>query len=43
MNKGRRISKFERITDHYRRFIDGNNFLKKFDNKKIKISTKKRH
>lgn len=41
MNKGRRISKFERITDHYRRFIDVNNFLKKFDNKKIKILYKK--
>ena len=41
MNKGKKISKFERITDHYRRFIHVKNFLKKFNNKKIAIFYKK--
>ena len=29
MKKGKKISKYERITDHYRRFIDPNNFQNK--------------
>ena len=29
MNKGKRISKFETFTDHYRRFINKNNLVKK--------------
>ncbi|MDC1155100.1 class I SAM-dependent methyltransferase [Candidatus Pelagibacter sp.] len=32
MNKGKKLSKYERLTDHYRRFID----IKKFE-KKLKI------
>lgn len=41
MDKGKKISKFERITDHYRRFIHVKNFLNKFNNKKIRIFYKK--
>ena len=29
MKKGKKISKYERLTDHYRRFINVNNFIKK--------------
>tara|TARA_B100000989_G_scaffold204363_1_gene154686 strand:- start:25893 stop:26546 length:654 start_codon:yes stop_codon:yes gene_type:complete len=29
MRKGKKISKYERLTDHYRRFIDVNDFIKK--------------
>ena len=29
MKKGKKISKYERITDHYRRFININDFIKK--------------
>tara|TARA_Y100000590_G_C15351522_1_gene875360 strand:- start:113 stop:757 length:645 start_codon:yes stop_codon:yes gene_type:complete len=41
INLGKKISKYERITDHYRRFIHVKNFEKKLKNKKFKIIYKK--
>lgn len=41
MNKGKRISKFETFTDHYRRFIDPDKFEKKLINLGFKIFYKK--
>ena len=41
MKKGKKISKYERITDHYRRFIDPNNFLNKLEKLNFKILYKK--
>ena len=38
---GKKISKYERITDHYRRFINVKNFEKKLKAKKFKIIYKK--
>ena len=38
---GKKIGKYERITDHYRRFIDVKKFEKKLRNKKFKIIYKK--
>jgi len=38
---GKRIGKYERITDHYRRFIKVKNFEKKLKAKKFKIIYKK--
>ena len=35
--KGKKISLNERLTDHYRRFIDINNFKKKLKTMKFKI------
>ena len=37
----KKISKFERLTDHYRRFIDPKKFEKKLQNLKFKILYKK--
>lgn len=37
MNEGKKISKFERITNHYRRFIDTDELVKKFLKKGFKI------
>lgn len=41
MKKGKKISKYERLTDHYRRFIDPKKFEKKLENLKFKILYKK--
>ncbi len=41
MNKGKKISKFETYTDHYRRFIDADKFEKKLTNLGFKIIYKK--
>ena len=41
MNKGKKISKFETYTDHYRRFIDPDEFVKKIINLGFKITYKK--
>ena len=41
MKKGKKISKYERLTDHYRRFIDPKKFEKKLQNLKFKILYKK--
>tara|TARA_B100000674_G_scaffold453905_1_gene426482 strand:- start:75 stop:719 length:645 start_codon:yes stop_codon:yes gene_type:complete len=41
MKKGKRISKFERYTDHYRRFIETNKFEKKIKNMGFIIIYKK--
>ena len=41
MKKGKKISKYERITDHYRRFIDPNNFQNKLEKLNFKILYKK--
>ena len=41
MKKGKKISKYERSTDHYRRFIDPKKFEKKLQNLKFKILYKK--
>ena len=41
MKKGKKISKYERITDHYRRFIDPKKFEKKLRNLKFGILYKK--
>ncbi len=41
MKKGKKISKYETYTDHYRRFIDPNEFEKKLDNLGFKIIYKK--
>jgi ubiquinone/menaquinone biosynthesis C-methylase UbiE len=37
LNKGKKISKYERLTDHYRRFIDVNDFVKKIVKNKFNI------
>ena len=37
LNKGKKISKYERLTDHYRRFIDVNDFVKKIIKIKFNI------
>ena len=42
MKKGKKLSKYERLTDHYRRFIDTNKFEKKLKNMKFKILYKKK-
>ena len=39
--KGKKISKYERLTDHYRRFINPKKFEKKLHNLKFKILYKK--
>ena len=41
MKKGKKISKYERLTDHYRRFIDPKKFEKKLKNLRFKILYKK--
>ncbi len=41
IKSGKKISKYERITDHYRRFINVKNFEKKLKDKKFKIIYKK--
>jgi tellurite methyltransferase len=41
MNKGKKISKYERITDHYRRFINPDNLIKKFLKNGYKVFYKK--
>ena len=41
IKKGKKISKYERLTDHYRRFIDPKKFEKKIQNLKFKILFKK--
>ena len=41
MKKGKKLSKYERLTDHYRRFIDPIKFEKKLQNLKFKILYKK--
>ena len=41
MKKGKKLSKYERLTDHYRRFIDPKKFEKKLQNLKFKILYKK--
>ena len=41
MKKGKKISKYERLTDHYRRFIDTNKFEKKLKKMNFKILYKK--
>jgi ubiquinone/menaquinone biosynthesis C-methylase UbiE len=41
LNKGKRVSKYERLTDHYRRFINVDDFIKKITNSKFKIIYKK--
>ena len=41
MKKGKKISKYERMTDHYRRFIDPNKFKKKLEKLGFKILYKK--
>ena len=37
MQKGKKISKYERLTDHYRRFININDFIKKIKKYKFEI------
>ena len=37
MKKGKKISKYERLTDHYRRFIDPNKFQNKLEKLNFKI------
>ncbi len=37
MNQGKKISRYERITDHYRRFIDVKKFNKKLKDRNFKI------
>jgi tellurite methyltransferase len=41
LNKGKKVSEYERITDHYRRFINVNDFVKKIINNKFKLIYKK--
>tara|TARA_Y200000002_G_C22494521_1_gene584463 strand:- start:55 stop:696 length:642 start_codon:yes stop_codon:yes gene_type:complete len=41
MKKGKKLSKYERLTDHYRRFIDTNKFVKKLKKMSFKIIYKK--
>jgi ubiquinone/menaquinone biosynthesis C-methylase UbiE len=41
MKKGKKLSKYERLTDHYRRFIDPKKFEKKLQNLNFKILYKK--
>ena len=41
MKKGKKLSKYERLTDHYRRFIDPAKFEKKLQNLEFKILYKK--
>ena len=41
MKKGKKLSKYERLTDHYRRFIDTNKFIKKLKKMNFKIIYKK--
>jgi ubiquinone/menaquinone biosynthesis C-methylase UbiE len=41
MKKGKKLSKYERLTDHYRRFIDPKKFEKKLEMLKFKILYKK--
>jgi len=36
-NKGKKISKFENFTNHYRRYIEVQNFKKKFIKKSFKL------
>ena len=42
MNKGVKIGKNERLTSHYRRFINTRNFEKKIKKKNFKITFKKK-
>ena len=37
MSQGKYLSKFERFTDHYRRFINVNSFKKRIKKKKFNI------
>tara|TARA_B100000780_G_scaffold220059_1_gene159111 strand:- start:753 stop:1391 length:639 start_codon:yes stop_codon:yes gene_type:complete len=41
INKGTKISKYERYTSHYRRFIDTEKFISSLKDKKIKVIYKK--
>ena len=41
MKKGKKLSKYERLTDHYRRFIDSNKFVDKLKKMNFKILYKK--
>ena len=41
MKKGKKLSKYERLTDHYRRFIDPKKFEKKLQKLNFKILYKK--
>lgn len=41
MKKGKKLSKYERLTDHYRRFINPKKFEKKLKNLKFNILYKK--
>ncbi len=41
IRKGKKISKYERVTDHYRRFIDTKKFEKKLKDNNFKIVYKK--
>ena len=41
MKKGKKLSKYERLTDHYRRFVDPKKFEKKLQNLNFKILYKK--
>ncbi len=41
IKKGKKISKYERVTDHYRRFIDSKKFEKKLNKRNFKIIYKK--
>ena len=41
MKKGKKLSKYERLTDHYRRFIDSNKFVDKLKKRNFKILYKK--
>ena len=41
MEKGKKISKYERITDHYRRFIDSKKLEKKLKKKRFQIIYRK--
>ena len=41
MKKGKKLSKYERLTDHYRRFIDPKKFQKKLQSLEFKILYKK--
>ena len=41
IKKGKKISKYERFTDHYRRFVDSKKFEEKLKKKKFKIIYKK--
>jgi len=37
MRKGKKISRYERLTDHYRRFINVKEFIKKIEKNNFEI------